>query len=339
MKDRASFIVAIGGVVCAGSVACNPPPPALAVSLRGLQREVQSANPITLSDLDPRIKAAWAAKHPKGQPNPDDVVLTDAQLEAYEAYERDPRKVKKPFDMPDYSSGRQLLDAIHISQCLSGTGNPLMPAFSGAFSLAVQSSINEGLGATATASGSPTGAVTPTFTLAKQQAITVPVTFVTAANLGNFYLSQAMAFFPNTTLALAWRPAPDAVSWPTLGASPPAGLSSLPNPPSTTATVTGAVPDTTTTTTVAPPALVSPFTPPPAPGSQLARFQVQVEQVLQTQAALEEVVQKAFTNWYTGDAKAKCPYFNDVVRARAERSQSAGPAGPVVPTIMLAPPP
>jgi hypothetical protein len=82
---------------------------------------------------------------------------------------------------------------------VAGTGvpNPLIPVITGPVSIALQGSIQQAGGLTVTGSATPSGALSYTVTQGQQQQVTVPVTFVSARGLPNFYMGQNLANLTN----------------------------------------------------------------------------------------------------------------------------------------------
>jgi hypothetical protein len=238
--------LAVSATACAAWViGCGGAPPSLKTGMHAIERDVQETTPVTLSDLDPVVVAAWTTKHP--------------------------HPVAAPKSLDDLSPSDRVVQEIQWGQCQSKSANPLVPVVSGAFTLALQGNLTWGgsAGASEGATG-PGATLGVTFTVSKQQTVTVPVTFVTAANLGTFYMSQMMAFFANTPALSSWPP-PGVASWPT----PPV----LPQPPSPTQANAQMS--------------VGPVSPPPAPGSQFARIQASIERALQTRDAIDAATKRA----------------------------------------------
>jgi hypothetical protein len=80
----------------------------------------------------------------------------------------------------------------------SGTPNPLIPVITGPVSIALQGSIQRAGAFTGTASPTtPSLAGSYTLTQSKQQQLTVPITFVSARGLPNFYMGQNLTNLTN----------------------------------------------------------------------------------------------------------------------------------------------
>jgi hypothetical protein len=100
-----------------------------------------------------------------------------------------------PVALADVGTGREdvIKVAIRTAQCVQRTANPFVPVITGPVSLALQGSI-QNQGALA---GSATPSLTFTITQGKQQQVTVPITFVSALGLPNFYMGQQLANLTN----------------------------------------------------------------------------------------------------------------------------------------------
>lgn len=242
------------------TAACGGAPPSLKTGMMTIEKGVQETTPVTLSDLDPIVVAAWRSKHPA--------------------------PVGPPQSADDLSPHERIVQQIRWGQCQSHTANPLLPVVSGAFSMALQGNFTSG--ASATGGGGPTGPTasgTLTFTISQQQTVTVPVTFVTAANMGNFYASQMLALFTNTTAVSSWLP-PGATAWP------------APAPPSP------AIPGTANAQMA-----IGPISPPAAPDSQMARLQASLERVIQTRDAIDAAAKEAFSKYPPAAADTFCTQY------------------------------
>lgn len=123
-----------------------------------------------------------------------------------------------PVELSDISSVRKdsvrkdkISQEIFTAQCASrkvdpktkvpipgtGTPNPLVPVVTGPISMALQGSIQQAPGVTVTGSATPSAALSYTITQAQQQQVTVPITFVSARGLANFYMGQNLANLTN----------------------------------------------------------------------------------------------------------------------------------------------
>jgi len=87
----------------------------------------------------------------------------------------------------------KIKEAIFLAQCLSKSPNPLVPVLNGPISVAVQGSISQAGGGTGTIGVTPSLALSYTVTQAQQQQLTVPLSFISARGLPNFYLGQNLA--------------------------------------------------------------------------------------------------------------------------------------------------
>jgi hypothetical protein len=183
-----SFLTLLAAV--SGCGASNPVP--LSEGLRTLEADLQRARPITLSDLDEAVVAAWKAS-------------------TFEP--------ESPKD--------RLTHEIQIAQCGSHTANPLVPVVSGAFSLQLQGTFQWGASATGGTQAGPVVTGTGAFQIQKQQQVTVPITFVPVVNLGLFFMGQQMAYFANSGTAGTW-PTPDVSSWSAPTVMPPNPPASTP---------------------------------------------------------------------------------------------------------------
>jgi hypothetical protein len=101
--------------------------------------------------------------------------------------------------------------AQHIArlQCDSKNVNPLVAVVTGAVSLAVQVTTTETGTAQLNISWPPSGSLGGSYAKAQQEGITVPITFVSASNLPDFYLGQVLPYFANLG-GLPPAPAPGA---------------------------------------------------------------------------------------------------------------------------------
>jgi hypothetical protein len=240
---------------------CDTSPPHFATGLTTLETAVQATNPVRLADLDDLVVDDWTLNHPDGEPK----TMPRLELEKLKAK-------GQPFPLPpDFSPRKRLEDEIKLAQCLAGTANPFIPVFTGAFSIALQGSFTDTAGASGTA---PVwgGTLSASFSVSKQQGITVPVTFVTVINVANFYFGQVMAYFPNASALLTWAPPADAAHWPPTPAAPWAGGSA------------------------AVPSNIGSLSPPPVPGSQLAQVQAVFAEILKTRETISGIATTAIRN-------------------------------------------
>jgi hypothetical protein len=109
--------------------------------------------------------------------------------------ERDLRATS-PVALSDLGTTREgsIVAAIQAAQCIPPqSANPLVPVITGPVSLAMQGSIQ--------AQGGVTGSATPSIafqvTGGKQQQVTVPITFVSASGLPDFYMGQQLTNLSN----------------------------------------------------------------------------------------------------------------------------------------------
>jgi hypothetical protein len=109
--------------------------------------------------------------------------------------ERDLRATS-PVALSDLGTTREesITAAIQAAQCIPPRSpNPLVPVITGPVSLAMQGSIQ--------AQGGVTGSATPSIafqvTGGKQQQVTVPITFVSARGLPDFYMGQQLTNLSN----------------------------------------------------------------------------------------------------------------------------------------------
>lgn len=109
--------------------------------------------------------------------------------------ERDLR-ASSPVALSDLGTTREgsIVAAIQAAQCIPPrSANPLVPVITGPVSLAMQGSIQ--------AQGGVTGSATPSIAFqvagGKQQQVTVPITFVSASGLPDFYMGQQLTNLSN----------------------------------------------------------------------------------------------------------------------------------------------
>lgn len=100
-----------------------------------------------------------------------------------------------PVVLADVGTTREdaIVAEIASAQCAAKTVNPLVPVVTGPVSLALQGSIQYQATGTASATPSVAFAITP----AKQQQVTIPITFVSAEGLPNFYMGQQLTNLAN----------------------------------------------------------------------------------------------------------------------------------------------
>lgn len=109
--------------------------------------------------------------------------------------ERDLR-ASSPVALSDLGTAREdaIANAIKAAQCAKPqTPNPLVPVITGPVSLALQGSIQTQGGI----NGSATPSISFQVTQAKQQQVTVPLTFVSASGLPDFYMGQQLTNLSN----------------------------------------------------------------------------------------------------------------------------------------------
>lgn len=87
---------------------------------------------------------------------------------------------------------KTLKEEVQDAQCIQAAANPLLPVISGAFSLSLQGAITKGSTTSASASIplGLTGGYQYQISTNQQQQVTVPVTFVSALELGSFYFGE-----------------------------------------------------------------------------------------------------------------------------------------------------
>ena len=109
--------------------------------------------------------------------------------------ERDLRATS-PVALSDMGTSREgsIVAAIQAAQCIPPrSANPLVPVITGPVSLAMQGSIQTQTGLT----GSATPSIAFQVTGGKQQQVTVPITFVSASGLPDFYMGQQLTNLTN----------------------------------------------------------------------------------------------------------------------------------------------
>jgi hypothetical protein len=128
----------------------------------------------------------------------------------------DGMKIAHPLQLSDYDTDvggvndlqtlfTPLSQYVASLQCTYETSNPVVPVVTGPVSLAVQvSTTKTGTAQVTIAAPLPSGQIGGSYARADQEGVTIPITFVSAINLSDFYLGQVMPYFAN----LGGLPAP-----------------------------------------------------------------------------------------------------------------------------------
>jgi hypothetical protein len=121
--------------------------------------------------------------------------------EALGSVEQDLRKAS-PVSLADIASSiatrrDRALNVIRATQCRDSLEKPLVPVVSGAVSVALQGSITDARAETGNVSPTPSLQFAVTVTRGQQQQVTLPILFVSALGLADFYLGIKLGNLAN----------------------------------------------------------------------------------------------------------------------------------------------